>query len=285
MLLHRIRAWYQHPAIQPWRRRCSDEGVSVFDRIESIMRRCDSDARVMPPTHVFNEGWLLRVTLDWFADHPCVVHPLAVPKSASWYSEALLSSHFLPRRRGDPLAESYTHAGGVIGQFVIGNSGEGDLRLRADALRFVVIEAKLGSPLSSGTKNAPGYDQAARNVACMAHILSVAGRRPEEIKTLGFFVLAPASRIDQGVFEPHLSKHGIRAKAFERASKYDDPSRQDWLHEWLIPTLERATIEAVSWEGLGQFIASQDVEAGASFQKFYARCLDYNRLLEDRPRA
>jgi hypothetical protein len=189
-----------------------------------------------------------------------------------------MSSQFLPRERRDPLAESYTHADGAIGEFEIGNSGEGDLKLCADARRFVVIEAKLSSPLSSGTKNAPDYDQAARNVACMAQVLSIAGRHPANMDVLGFFVVAPASQIRDKVFAAHLSRDGIRTKVSERAAAYRDSKKLGWLEEWFLPTLEQITIDALSWENLGDFITKHDPKAGAEFGAFYARCLHYNRL-------
>jgi hypothetical protein len=257
----------------------------VIDRIEAMLRRCDGDQRVMPPTHLYNEGWLLRAAIDWLADHPLVDHALAVPDGTRWYSEALLPSQFLPRRHGDPLAESYTHADGAIGDFDIGNSGEGDLALRPDARRFVVVEAKLHSKLSSGTKNAPGYDQAARNVACLAHVLSLAPRRPDEMATLGFFVVAPASQIQDHVFDAQLSKDGIREKVSKRVAAYQDTDMGEWFDQWFLPTLQRTRIAPLSWEELGAFITKHDAAAGQSFLEFYSRCLQYNRLAERGPRG
>ena len=52
---------------------------------------------------------------------------------------------------------------------------------------------KMFSKLSSGTKNAPGYDQAARTVACVAEILRCAGIIPQQMVRLGFFVAAPTT--------------------------------------------------------------------------------------------
>ncbi len=71
-------------------------------------------------------------------------------------------SQFLPRFRGDPLAEGWTNADGCIDHFHI-NERKGDLILDAGAEHFVVVEAKMGSGLSSGTTRALGYNQAARS--------------------------------------------------------------------------------------------------------------------------
>lgn len=251
----------------------------MIERIKGILERSDTDDRVMPPTELYNEGWLLRASLDWFADHPAISHEMAVPTGSMWYSEALLPSQFLARWRGDPLTETYTHADGAIGQFRIGKSGAGDLALDADATRFVVLEAKLNSKLSSGIKNAPGYDQAARSVACMGHIIADAGRRPEDIATLSFFVVAPASQIDAGVFSQQLTKDAIWEKVSQRVAGYEDPRRDEWLSQWFRPTLDRIDVRAVSWESIGVLIASTDADSGQAYSGFYSRCLEYNRLV------
>lgn len=250
----------------------------MFERIKDILERSDTNERVMPPTELYNEGWLLRAALDWFAEHPAVSHELTVPEGARWYSEALLPSQFLARWRGDPLTETYTHADGAVGQFRIGESGAGDLALDGSAKHFVVLEAKLNSKLSSGIKNAPGYDQAARNVACMGHIIALAGCRPETAETLGFFVVAPASQIERGLFEQQLTKESIEQKVSQRVAAYEDAERKAWFDEWFAPMLERMQVATISWEDVLAAIAAVDEPSGRSFAEFYARCLRYNRL-------
>ena len=41
--------------------------------------RCGEEGSVMPPTELYNEGWLLRLLLDWFSRHPNTEHTLSVP--------------------------------------------------------------------------------------------------------------------------------------------------------------------------------------------------------------
>ena len=77
----------------------------------------------------YNEGWLLRVVLDWFSRHKIPNHLLNFQVNARWFSEALLPLVFLARHRGDPLAENWTHADGVVGHFTIGDQGKADLSL------------------------------------------------------------------------------------------------------------------------------------------------------------
>ena len=86
----------------------------MIKRISKILKLADSENTVMPPTVLYNEGWMLRIVLDWFSQQVSNKHPLSFSKDARWYTEILLPSPFLPRYRKDRLAESYTHADGAI---------------------------------------------------------------------------------------------------------------------------------------------------------------------------
>lgn len=153
----------------------------------------------MPATALYNEGWMLRLLLDWFAKNSPPNHPLSFYEGARWYSEPLLPTQFAARTRQDQLAETSTHADGVIGHFDL-RDGRGDIALSEGGQQLVVAEAKMFSGLSSRTKRAEGYDQAARNVACIANLLSLAGTTPENIQKLAFYLIAPQSQWDRGVF-------------------------------------------------------------------------------------
>ena len=107
---------------------------------------------IFPPTLLYNEGWLLRSVLNWLVNNKDnrVIKTMA---NTHWYSEALLSSAFLPRKRGDTLAESYTHADGVIGHFIIENNGFGDVKLLDDCEQFIVLTVVLSELLSEPFPN------------------------------------------------------------------------------------------------------------------------------------
>ena len=102
---------------------------------------------------------MLCLVLDWLDRNRNVDHPLSFETGARWFSQGLLPSRFLPTARVDSKAEAYTHADGVIGHFDINPDKRGDITLQSGARQFVVIEAKLGSGLSAGTRNAPTFDQ------------------------------------------------------------------------------------------------------------------------------
>lgn len=41
-----------------------------FERVASLLLRCGTGEAILPPTGLYNEGWLLSLVLDWFACHP-----------------------------------------------------------------------------------------------------------------------------------------------------------------------------------------------------------------------
>jgi hypothetical protein len=184
---------------------------------------------------------MLRLVLDWMAVDGQPEHNLSFDEGARWSSEALLPSSFLPRHRGDSLGEGWTNADGCVGHYVQ-QPRRGDLSLLSDATQFVVIEAKMFSGLSRGTKNAPDFDQAARNVACMAEVLRLANRAPDAMRNLCFFVTAPQSQIDAAIFGDLVTKPSIRSKVVSRVASYSG-ERDGWLDDCFEPLLERVQVE------------------------------------------
>jgi hypothetical protein len=244
-----------------------------MDLIYQLLQSAHSADPHFPPTLLYNEGWLLRIILDWFSTHLLPGHPLDFPAGARWFSEAYLPSAFAPRYRGDKLGESSTHADGVIGHFKVGERGKADLTLLPDATHFVVLEAKLSSKLSSGVSNAPYYDQAARNVACIAETLQRAGRNPRALD-LGFYLLASKSQIDLGVFK-QMQAGSIQGKVKRRVMDYDE-AKDVWYAEWFLPTLEAIQLQSLSWESLVKAIETHDPAAGQEIDEFYRMCLEFN---------
>ena len=249
----------------------------AIERIKSMLELCSTDDTVFPPTILYNEGWMLRLVLDWFATHRDNDHYLSFPKDGKWYSEALLPSAFLPRYRGDKYAESWTHADGVIGHFEIGRDSDGDLTLLPDGTSLKVLEAKMFSKLSSGTTHAKYYNQAARNVACVAEILKRTNRKPSDIQALAFYVVAPKVQIEEGVFSKLMSLDSVQATVARRVNEYDE-SKEQWYKGWFLPTLETIDIRTISWEEIVSRISEADSSAGKAIKEFYDLCLKYNRL-------
>ena len=250
----------------------------MFGRIIKMLQGCDTEQGVLPPTEVYNEGWMLRLVLDWFSRQPASDHQLSFEKGARWYSELLLPSQFLPRYQRDPQAETYTHADGVIGHFSVGRSGKGDIDLDTDAKQFVVVEAKIFSRLSKGIKNFENYDQAARTTACIAETLSLGQLQLNDISRLGLYVVAPENQLKfEPTFQTFLEKDSIRIKVQKRIKAYSDPTEAEaknrWFETWFLPTLDCMDIQSLAWEKILSHIITNDPDNGKALASFYERCL------------
>jgi hypothetical protein len=246
-----------------------------MDLVADLVTSFDPEHPHFRPTEIYNEGWLLRALLHAASRLDDQSFPLSFAPGATWFSEALLPTAFKAQYRSDPLAETRTNADGVIGHILVGEKGKADLELKPAAQQFVVVEAKIGSSLSSGTRNAPYFDQAARTVACMAESLRRADRRPSDVVRLVFIVLAPQSAIDAGTFAEEMDLTSIRSKVERRVSEYEG-TLDEWHSRWFEPTMAEIDLLSLSWEAAISWLGDSDGAAGAALADFYQRCLDFN---------
>jgi hypothetical protein len=197
-----------------------------------------------------------------------------LPES-TWFSEALLPTAFKARFRGDRLAESRTHADGVIGHLLIGAKAKADFELLPDARQLTVIEAKIGSPLSSGIRKAPYFDQAARNIACMAEALARGHVDPASLKRLDFIVLAPRYSIEKGTFAEEMQPSSIRSKVMRRVSAYGG-QLDEWLTKHFEPMMEHIRLISLSWESAIGWVCEKKPIVEKQLTEFYDLCLEFN---------
>jgi hypothetical protein len=249
--------------------------IEVFDSIE----RTDVGKNHVQPTLLYNEGWMLRLVLTWFAKNVDIDYKISMKNNAHWFSEALLSSKFRPLFRGDNLSESYTHADGAYGDIIIGDKGFGDLSLKDNCRQFVVLEAKMFSKLSKGTKNAPDYNQAARNIACMCNIVA---NSKQNIDDLGFSVIVPAEQMkSETMFSEYTDIGHVKQTVFARINQYsnrkDHEEKALWYDVHFLPFCESIKINLISWEEIINFIIQTDGEYGNKLSEFYEKCLLYNK--------
>ncbi len=257
-----------------------EQTMSAAERVAELLLRCGQVNAILPPTELFNEGWMLRLVLDWASSHPTSINALRFAEGSTWYSEALMSSRFKPRKRGDQSGEGFTHADAVIGHFRLRPGGRGDIELLPGARQLTVVEAKMASGLSPGTKYAPDFNQAARDVACIAHLLSRDRSTAGPITHYGFVVIAPNEKIAQGAF--HAVDRDSIAHAVERRARSFDTEAVKWCESAFRQILDRSELTVISWETVLDEISRVDADAGAGLSDFYKKCLRYNPLV---PRA
>lgn len=284
--------------------------------IGSIIGNCDSDQTNIRPTEIYNEGWMLKLVLNWFSQNPGIDHKLSFLPGSRWYSEALLPTQFKALLQKDKLSESHTNADGVIGNFCIssdiskckkqfqkdcekkGGKNKGEFLLCPDASQFIVLEAKMGSKLAGGVSNATFYNQAARNVACMAEVLKRAEIDNYDNVKLGFYVIAPQQQYDkkprekESSFKKFLSEEDIRKTVKRRVEEYEDKDRDDykdklnWFNRYFDHLMKKIDIQFISWEtiiiGIHEIekIYAKDIKTcyGKGLFDFYIKCLESNDL-------
>jgi hypothetical protein len=246
-----------------------------MDILLDLIASFDSSSPNFRPTELYNENWLVKLVLQQAPSIQDEGFPLSFLTGSSWFSEALLPTAFKARTQGDKLAESRTHADGVIGQIQVGAKGKADLKLQPNASQLTVVEAKLGSPLSPGTTNAPYFDQAARNVACMAELLARRELQPSSLKRLDFIVLAPQHAIDEGTFDEEMHSDSIRSKVMRRVSEYGG-ELDHWQMTHFEPTMDRVRLHSLSWEKTLQWIGQNKPEAEKKLREFYDLCLEFS---------
>lgn len=248
--------------------------TNSIKRVAELLAKAAEPDPVFPATDLYNEGWMLRLILDWFSRNRHVDHELQFSQNSKWYSEAQLPSAFLARYRGDQLAETRTHADGVIGHISVGKERTVDLSLDENATQFVVTEAKMFSKLSTRVTNAKDFNQAARTVACMAEVSRRAGIAPKLFDNVAFYVIAPEEKI--GDFAEHLDLESMQKVVLRRVKEYNEPEKDKWFKDWFIPMSEAANIRSISWEEILTAIAAEDKTEGVSLIDFYAKCLKFN---------
>jgi len=55
----------------------------MLETITGILNRCGLPDSVIPPTELYNEGWMLRLVLDWFDRNREINSPLAFAPGAA----------------------------------------------------------------------------------------------------------------------------------------------------------------------------------------------------------
>jgi hypothetical protein len=249
--------------------------TEIFETIEKF----DSQENNLQPTLLYNEGWMLRLVLKWFSDHKGIDHHLSMKENTRWFSEGLIKSKFAATFRGDNLAEGYTHADGLYGDFVIGGNGFGDVALKDNCRQFAVVEAKMFSKLSPGITHSPNYNQFARNVACICNLVTESKQNVEDI---GFFVIIPKLQItNEGTFYQYFDNENVMDVVLERVNQYkgreDFEEKKNWYNNSFMPFLKKLNTEILTWEEIIEFINSHDPKYGSELNKFYEKCVHYNR--------
>ncbi|WP_298425685.1 hypothetical protein [uncultured Kordia sp.] len=239
------------------------EIVEFFKQIlHSIESETKNNVSNVNPTEIFNEGWMTRLLVHQSIKEKIKIDGLIdFSKVKNWSSEGLISSPFVKTKKNK---EGYTHTDIALGDFTINYENRGDIIVAKKATTFGIIEAKMKSNLSQRTTNALNYNQASRNLACIAENV-----KNESCQTF-FTVVAPRKMID---------KHDIKSQV-ERDKIIHQISNRYKLSELtvdmeLINRAKKCNIKVLSYEDWIDLLS--DKNKGV-INKFYMNCLKWNRV-------
>jgi hypothetical protein len=229
-----------------------------------------------PENRIFGEDWLLRVVLEEWQTFPprrSRFPYLPLPKRARVYSEAQLPTPFAARPRSRFPAEGRTHVDGIVGDFELVNRT--GVRLDPDWRYLAVLEAKMFSGLSEGTRNAPHYDQVSRTAACMVQMMLEAGQTERDAHLV---VLYPR---DNRVIDPEAySRSRIERRIAERLDGYHSPGHEDPIPRFRAnwrAVLPRIRVHFVTWEEALDEIAVGAGSHSKDLNEFYRLCVQFNQ--------
>ena len=173
----------------------------------SAKKHPDPTSQYFYTTEFYNEGWMLKLVLARLLE--CQARNLSKELQCirdsvakGWMSEGRLSAAF--------THEQCTHADAVLGDVERRPKTKWGVQLKEGAGDFTVIEAKLGSTLAKQTKNAK-FDQAARNLACMAYAL-MSSRKENQVINAHFYVVMPKDDKRYKQVESQFDKNGFEVK-------------------------------------------------------------------------
>ena len=269
--------------------RMFDDMISAMDSIGKYCEFRHKPYKSTPPqrpfyqTEFYNEGWMLKLTIAYLIqvddehakDMPEDIQTIRSAAKRGWMSEGRLSAAF--------THEQCTHADAVLGDIKIAKGTKWGVELKdsigESARYFTVIEAKLGSALSKGTKHAKEFNQAARNLSCMAYALMKAEIKVESPFIPRFFVIMPEDdskhfEDSKNLFEGNGSKIKEAIKeAIEAIKENDDHQlvnkiKKEGFKDWV----NRIECKIITWRTI------LDKICNSSLCKYYNEALRANGI-------
>ncbi len=238
-----------------------------MNSIIKLISSLSDDQPRMNPTEIYNEGWMTRLLVHYSVQENLTIQDIRFGDLKNWTSEGLISSPFVFANK---YREGYTHADMTLGDFTINYEERGEININPEADVFGIIEAKMGSPLSSGTKNAPNYNQASRNIACIAY-----NTRGTDISTF-FGVVAPASTLIKHRVEEKLKKTSYVQQIEDRFKLYEDDNPVLKVKKEVYRRSLAIRAFMFSYEDWIQSFEGK--ECHQELSDFYTLCLKWNRI-------
>ena len=179
------------------------------------------------------------------------------------------------------LSETATRTDGVMGDFDVAEDTNSGLKLRNDANCFEVFEAKMYSPLSSGTKNTTRLRSGGKN--SRLHGLRSPASWSQTRTTHARQIPCRRAKIQiaNGLFDAAMQPASISARIEERISQFTGRVRDDsnmWRDQWALPLLGKLELKKVDWESLIEEVQGRNATEAGEIKKFYDKCIQHNKV-------
>ncbi|MBN4062281.1 hypothetical protein JYU20_03695 [Bacteroidales bacterium AH-315-I05] len=242
-----------------------------MEAIIEIINSIDSNQRNVNPTEVYNEGWMTRILVYYSIKEQIKLKGIDFGTIDNWTSEALISSPFVYAKN---FREGYTHADMALGDFDVDYEARGEIKIKDKGL-FGIIEAKMGSNLSQGTTHAPNYNQASRNLACIAYNTMKSGCK------IFFAVAAPKQKIEEHAIEEKVNLQKMLGEIEKRFDMYD---KSDAVRDSYSDVMKKASgcsVWTITYEDWIEAFSNVDIKI--VLNDFYEKSLHWNRIRKDIP--
>lgn len=241
--------------------------IEILEIIKSI----ETTKANVNPTQIYNEGWMIRLLVFYSKQENIKLKEIDFSLTNNWTSEALLSSPFL---KVSKIREGYTHTDIALGDFEVNYKDRGQIIVNSDAKQFGVIEAKMKSPLSKGTSNADDYNQASRNITCIAHNTNI------NCNTF-FYVALPETKLQKKnragfSISDFIKKDEIKRQIKIRLSHYISNNIDEINGVDIIEKVEKCTVGIITYEEWIELF--NDTKIKETLKEFYLSCKKWNNL-------
>lgn len=242
--------------------------INLNNKIINIIQSIENAQPNVNPTVIYNEGWMIRLLVLSSIQEKVKFDSIDFSSIFNWTSESLISSPFINAKK---YREGYTHADIAIGDFKVDYSNRGEIEILTDAKHLGIIEAKMGSNLSQGTTHVLDYNQASRNLVCIA---SNTINKPV-CKTF-FYVVAPASKIKDHEIVAQIELDAVKKQVNQRFELHKSETDIYSLNEQIIAKIENCVIKAISYEEWINLFKNST--AHNDLQNFYEKAKKWNRI-------
>ncbi len=256
----------------------SDNGNCKQANIIADLTKIADTYDFFPKTTIYNEGWLLRIILYLFKNNDILRNKTAsflpFPKNAIIYSEGQLFTPFKMRKHKDKVSEKNTHVDGIVGYFNINSTTKSGIELNKNFSHLTVLEAKMFSGISKGTKNVNNWNQISRTVSCMIYSSIVSKTDINNLPQLNFMLLFPEE--NKKIVAQKYSNDLIKTEIKNRINLYKKGGYLDLDFElrWENIFDKNIKITFQTWEDI---INSSEIDG---LKEYYNKCLEFNKPIK-----